>query len=356
VADAEHPMLPTVTADEVARLLDFVNWKPRDDRNAARIRAVVEANLAAILDGFYGHLLRFPELSEHLARPGRLDALKRTQAEYLLSLGRGVSSLDYARSRLRIGLAHDRVKLPPRWYIGAYAKLSELIGEHVIASGIGDPAATQRCLFTLRKLVQIDTVLAVEAYHHAALQRQESLLADVYATSRRLEELVRTDALTGVLSRRTLVDTLAAECDRARRFRHPFSILFIDIDRFKAINDLYGHGVGDDVLALVARTLRESLRPADIVGRYGGEEFVIGLVECPAAGAHEIAERIRVRIESASRAEIAEGIVVTVSIGLAVAEPGQGLEALLDRADQAMYQAKTTGRNRVCSLEPAAAA
>ncbi|MSP81827.1 MAG: diguanylate cyclase [Alphaproteobacteria bacterium] len=342
--------LPTMSAPDAERLLRFVNWKTRDERNAAHIRRVIGDNLDAILDHFYEHLTAFPELAQILDSPGQIARLKRTQGDYLLSLGRGMGTADYTGSRMRIGLAHDRVGLAPRWYIGAYAKLAELIGEYLLADLGHDPPRLIRCMATLRKAIQVDSILAVEAYHHAGVSRQEALLAKVNLASRQLEELVRTDELTGVLTRRSLLDALESECGRARRFRHPLTVLFIDIDRFKAINDLYGHVSGDKVLRFVARSLRESVRPADIVGRYGGEEFVVGLVECRLPEARLIAERMRARVETEAR-ELTVGIAVTINVGTAVAEKGVVLEDLLTRADQAMYRAKAGGRNRVYSPE-----
>lgn len=151
-------------------------------------------------------------------------------------------------------------------------------------------------------------------------------------------------------SRQALRDELGAEFERARRFGRPLAVLFVDVDHFKAINDQHGHAIGDTVLRHVAGTLATSLRPADPIGRFGGAEFVVGLVECDAREAPEVAERLRRAV--AERPLICAGhrIAATVSIGLAVRDDDSMLGSLLDRADAAMYRAKYAGRNRVAAL------
>lgn len=137
------------------------------------------------------------------------------------------------------------------------------------------------------------------------------------------------------------------EVYRAHRFEHPFAVLFIDIDHFKRVNDNFGHAVGDVVLKHVADVLRAAVRTADVVGRYGGEEFIVGLVECELDVAQRIGERVRRRLAETG----ADGgdISITASIGLApLLGDQEDIDTLLRRADSALYQAKNTGRNRLC--------
>ncbi|OUL84754.1 GGDEF domain-containing protein, partial [Paraburkholderia hospita] len=166
-----------------------------------------------------------------------------------------------------------------------------------------------------------------------------------------LELLARTDGLTGLHNRRTLGEILEQEWRRARRTRSIFSLLFVDIDRFKAYNDTYGHQAGDDALAAVARCIRDNIRrPADSAARYGGEEFVVVLPDTAPAGASQIAEQIRSAI-SALAIEHAgsEFGRVTASIGAASWCPDQqgDVSSVIRAADEALYSAKATGRNRV---------
>jgi len=168
--------------------------------------------------------------------------------------------------------------------------------------------------------------------------------------------LARTDGLTGLNNRRTFGEVLDREWRRARRSRSVFSLLFVDVDRFKAYNDTYGHQAGDDALAAVARCIGENIRrPADTAARYGGEEFVVLLPDTPPAGAAQIAERIRAAIDELALEHAgSEYGRVTASIGLASWTPEQDNEpdAVIKAADEALYYAKTIGRNRVAALQP----
>ena len=138
------------------------------------------------------------------------------------------------------------------------------------------------------------------------------------------------------------------EFKRSRRYQHPFALLFLDVDHFKEINDRHGHVFGDHVLLHVVQLARGMIRPPDIIGRYGGEEFVIGLVECDQVGALQIAERIRLKIAQDQFAWEHRVASVTVSIGVVMLSPEiDRVETLITRADQAMYHAKRRGRNRV---------
>lgn len=157
-----------------------------------------------------------------------------------------------------------------------------------------------------------------------------------------LEYLATHDSLTGTLARRAILQHGSEEMLRWQRYRNPFSVLLLDIDHFKAVNDRHGHLVGDRVLAEFARIATESLRSTDRIGRYGGEEFVVLLAETEATAAFAVAERIRQGLRA-----MPEGLpACTTSIGVATVLPGQTrFDEVLARADAALYQAKDQGRN-----------
>ncbi|HEY5546450.1 MAG TPA: diguanylate cyclase [Gemmatimonadaceae bacterium] len=183
----------------------------------------------------------------------------------------------------------------------------------------------------------------------SAVQRA-TLIESTIADNQRLEELAQTDPLTKALNRRALGERLAAEMERVRRYSTTLSLLLIDLDHFKQINDTHGHLAGDDVLIEVAALLQRVVRAVDIVARYGGEEFVVVLPETGAPGAEAFAERLRELIEEESFAVFRGApIRLTTSIGVACF-PGfavDSVEDLLANADQALYRAKADGRNRV---------
>lgn len=171
------------------------------------------------------------------------------------------------------------------------------------------------------------------------------------ADNLRLEALAHTDPLTLLLNRRALTVRAISELDRVRRYNSPLTMLMVDLDHFKEINDTYGHLIGDDVLRGISTILQNSVRSVDMVARYGGEEFVIVMPETDERGAVHFAERIRKRVEEHKFIAPEKGrIPVTISIGVAVfpAPYVDTIDDLFARADAAMYQAKATGRNRVC--------
>jgi diguanylate cyclase (GGDEF)-like protein len=158
------------------------------------------------------------------------------------------------------------------------------------------------------------------------------------------------DSLTGALNRRSFSERALAELTRARRYGRPTSLLMIDADRFKAINDTYGHSGGDAVLRALSEHIMRSLRPSDILGRFGGEEFAVVLPETGLASAEIVADRICVELAGLHVASGSETIRFTVSIGVAEFEPdATEIKTTLDRADAALYRAKHAGRNRVVS-------
>jgi two-component system cell cycle response regulator len=181
----------------------------------------------------------------------------------------------------------------------------------------------------------------------------------------RLRETVRdglraavTDPLTGLYNRRYIVPYVARIADRARAQCKPFALLLADVDYFKAVNDRYGHAAGDFVLRAVADRLRDSLRAADLVGRYGGEEFVAVMPDTNRTAAHRAAGRLCQAV-SRSPVVLPDGVAVsvTVSIGVAIGGPdgARPAQALIDCADRALYAAKDSGRNRVILADRIAA-
>lgn len=166
---------------------------------------------------------------------------------------------------------------------------------------------------------------------------------------RRLEQMARTDSLTGLCNRQHLMERFEAELARSCRYDRPLSVMMIDLDHFKQVNDGYGHLAGDEVLVAAASVISRTLRGTDFVGRYGGEEFLAVLPETPLKGALDLAERLRSAMEDAChRMPCGDRLEVTCSIGVAEAVCDE-VEEIIDLADAAMYAAKRAGRNAVMS-------
>ena len=179
---------------------------------------------------------------------------------------------------------------------------------------------------------------------------------------RLLQEELITDELTRILNRRGLMQRIGPFVDEVRyQLGHPekrkgfilrnFSLIFVDIDNFKVINDTYGHSAGDTVLKEIAQRLREAVRGSDIVGRYGGEEIVIGLLGANSKDAKRIAENLRLKIEEQPFQHQNNRLRVTASFGTASLDKKMDTNQLIDAADKALYKAKEGGRNRVESAD-----
>lgn len=267
-------------------------------------------------------------LSEHFVkdlsfRPGGL-------AEQVLDAGGYVLSSD------RAGSAHRLSALARQEGIRAFLCLPLI--SHARRIGVLYFYRQERDDFSGDEIDLLSTFAHIAA---AALENAE--------LHRRALDQAATDALTGLYNRRVLDERLAEEIQRTRRFGQVFSLLLLDLDYFKRLNDRHGHVFGDSVLQTLARILRLQARDIDLVARYGGEEFVFLLPATDGSGARLVAERVRQAVAEADFSlPGGERVPVTVSIGIATfPENADSAEALVARADHALYTAKNTGRNRV---------
>ncbi|WMC09614.1 diguanylate cyclase [Oceanimonas pelagia] len=170
--------------------------------------------------------------------------------------------------------------------------------------------------------------------------------------NKQLSRLSRTDRLTGLLNRGSWESLLHTEFARYRRYRQPCTLVMLDIDHFKRINDSHGHPAGDDVIRHAAALIQGCLRDADVAGRYGGEEFGLILPQTDLEGAGVISERLRRAIADARVDTHGQLLRYTISMGMASLTPATATaQEWLERADRALYQAKREGRNRVCALD-----
>jgi diguanylate cyclase (GGDEF)-like protein len=193
-------------------------------------------------------------------------------------------------------------------------------------------------------------VVALVLYSVSLLIYRNSLSADV------LRRLATTDPLTGTFNRRHFMDLMAREQRRADRYGAIYSLLMVDIDHFKKVNDTYGHQVGDQAIQAMADACKKLMRPTDIVARYGGEEFIITLTHTDLAGALKVAERLRLAVADIALPTEQGALGFTISIGVSTYAKASRLEQIIAAADHALYAAKAGGRNRVCSEATAAPA
>lgn len=235
------------------------------------------------------------------------------------------------------------------WFGGLrYGLLQSLIGSFV----------TSLSLQFLFHLPQPPGVTAVLLFVSLALTWMVGHLRDIHARLRVTQQALLSsqstlryqaehDVLTGLHNRRHFNDRLGAELSRAGRYSLPLTVVLLDVDCFKQINDRYSHAVGDEVLRVLGRLLAEGVREVDCVARYGGEEFALCLPSTEAAGAVVLCERLRARVEAYDWSEVQPGMLVTVSGGMYCGPLLGTPERMLAEADHRLYLAKEGGRNRI---------
>lgn len=185
----------------------------------------------------------------------------------------------------------------------------------------------------------------IKPFELSTLTARVKLAAAARSAALELERLAARDPLTGLLNRRAFSQAWEAEKARARRYGHPLSVIAIDIDHFKKVNDTYGHETGDKALQALAKLLLDSLRQTDLAARFGGEEFIVALPHVDCQGAMVVAERIRTAFSTVVFDENAPSS--TLSAGVCGTDREPNSEELLRRSDDALYNAKRSGRNRV---------
>ncbi|NPA40751.1 MAG: GGDEF domain-containing protein [Aquificae bacterium] len=181
----------------------------------------------------------------------------------------------------------------------------------------------------------------------AMAQELEDTINKLQVEKNRFEEMAYTDPLTGLSNRRFFMEEAKRMMDLAKRYKEPLALIMLDIDNFKRINDQYGHDVGDLVLKSLADVIKRSVRSSDIPARFGGEEFVIMLPRTDERGAVMVAERIREGFRNSKVHVNGKDVWTTVSVGIALYEPGEDIESLIKKADEALYEAKRKGKDRV---------
>ncbi|RJQ45854.1 MAG: EAL domain-containing protein [Gammaproteobacteria bacterium] len=436
-----------IDAQEIARRKAFLEFGETDVKLLTELHARLQDVARRFVDDFYAHLLKFDETRRFISDPSTLERLKQSQAAYFDSLTAGDYGHEYILRRLRVGVAHQRIGLEPKWYIGAYSKyLTGLLPELWRLLG-GDPDKFLATYHALQKIVFLDMGLALDTYiqtdRRAILglrryaediiaslpaglvvvdqelkvlsvnrpfremfglnngedvsgreledilplpnlrQQMQAVLASGMALhginaelgerrlrltiagtrlaeahqlllmledvsehetqAQRIEQLAFYDPLTGLPNRALFMDRLKQVLAEAERRGQRVAILFMDLDRFKEINDTHGHAVGDQVLSEVARRFKGVLRQADTLARFGGDEFVIIAGEADQASAVHVAERLQQTLGDPIAVK-GRPFSLGTSIGIAFyPEDGASSDELLKQADIAMYRAKAAG-------------
>lgn len=275
-------------------------------------------------------VLAFANVAQHIGLGAVVAAIGN-----LVFLGSAVFTLVVAF------LAWQRDNRAAGWFLIAWGLLEGFTIATAIRLLVTDPEGAEGLLYYGLPLSMVAAAVLIALGVADRLRDQRLALSDA-------ERRAQTDPLTGVLNRRSLVERLEAACLRARARGLPIALLFIDLDHFKEINDTRGHQAGDACLRAVIDPIHAELRQSDVIGRYGGEEFVVILSSADISAAGPIAERIRNRVAEVRVEGFGTPIQLTCSIGVASSDTlGVWGEHLIARADEAVYDAKRSGRNRV---------
>ena len=314
----------------------MLHWTPASERRFTRLGALNDARVL-VANPYHGARRAVRAVLEPLGcvvieaeRPAEvLDAARRRRPHVLL--------LDAALEREAKSSVIGAIKSDPELFAIAIV----LVGAHGDAAGA--LAAIERGAYD----VLPDDADPFELAARVRAARRGSDMQELLLTrERELERLAYYDELTGLPNRRSVLRQLEALISRGRRHGHALALLMVDADHFKTVNDRHGHAAGDAALRALADRLRERLRTEDVAGRFGGEEFVIGLPDAAAAGAAAAAEAVRAAVCARPLTVAGRELTLTVSVGWATWE-NEDLGQLLARADGALYEAKAAGRDCV---------
>ena len=304
-----------------------------------------------------GHILSINHEAESLLGYSRIELMGRP-VEVLVP-----EALRDRHARDRAGYATAPTARPMGQFRELKARRAD--GTEVSVEIALKPLATERGMVTLAGMVDVSARWALERHlrdQNLALERRvaertvelerrngemAAVLASLEKAREALDRLSRQDPLTGLMNRREFDERAASELRRAQRRASATCVAMLDLDRFKSVNDRFGHATGDKVLRQIADILRSHCRADDLIGRYGGEEFLLLLPETELAAAVEIVERTRRAIEMHDWARIDPRLTLTVSAGLTACRSGEVMAAVVARADELMYRAKRLGRNRI---------
>lgn len=338
---------------EQMRITDFAisgrkelfSLTPTDEVALQNIRPFVEKDLWPLVERFYEMQTSIPDISLLIGDSDTLHRLKTAQSKYILDLFSGYYDIEYVNNRLRIGLVHKRIGVEPKLYLAAVQTLRELLFD-LIKETVSDATVREHALIALQKLFMFDISLVFDTYIRSMISEIEISKAKSDSYARALEEKVkertlqletlsRTDHLTGLLNVRYLDEILTKVLRAAQRRNEPVTIAYIDVNDFKIINDTRGHQQGDEILRIVAESLKAVSRVEDNCFRYGGDEFCVVMANCTLEDANAWKERL---IQNMNRYEN----VPSLSIGIVQTGPNEYIssEELIHQADAKMYAIK----------------
>jgi diguanylate cyclase len=330
---------------EIVRRMELLGLTQQNLSQLASHYLLIEDNIAHLVDDFYEKQTAIEEIALLIGDADTLYRLRKAQCNYILDLFSGSYDAEYVNNRLRIGMVHKRIGVEPKLYLSAVSTLKDLIVQ-TLKSGIKNQQVLERTLSTLDKLLYFDTTLVFDTYIdclvgeiEAAKKRTEiyasSLEQKVAERTRQLQEQASLDSLTRIYNMGAMHEVLRKELAVAKRHATKLSLIYLDVDDFKMINDRFGHIKGDEVLMYLGKTLKENVREVDTPCRYGGDEFCVILPECSISNAESVREKINDKF-------LLRYPDFSLSFGISETGPDDYDEpkTLIQKADERMYEAK----------------
>lgn len=343
-----------ITPREIAQRKALFDFTDEDVAVLTSLRPLVEPDIDLLVEMFYDKQTSHDEVALVIGDKDTLTRLKGMMHRYVLDLFSGYYGEDYVNKRLRVGKVHQRIGVTPKLYMSAIRLMQETLIAHIERAYVGEPGSCVRCRqarASLNKLMLFDSQLVFDTYIGALAAELEAAREQVtqYAhgleekvaeRTRQLEELSMRDPLTGLFNQRAFFDHLYRELAAAERTGAALTLVYMDLNGFKAVNDEQGHQAGDRILEEVGRAVRKSVRAVDIACRYGGDEFCLILPRTALGEAERVCDRVAETFDAVKSGP------VHFSMGLAQTGPGEyvDMNRLVRVADHAMYEAKAASR------------
>ncbi|HIF9183904.1 TPA: diguanylate cyclase [Photobacterium damselae] len=323
--------------------LSFVE---QDEVNLQQCLKWLEPLIPQVVQEFYQHQVSIPEIALIIGDKDTLKRLHYSMSQYITELFSGSYDMDYVAKRLQIGRIHQRIGVTPKLYLSGINRLQHLL-EDIIRDYSEDEPQINQILSSLKKLMYFDNQLVFDTYistlqskvivANKQLESYANNLEQIISDrTQRLEELALKDALTSLYNRHSFQEIVDKNISYAERTSGWGSLLYLDINRFKEVNDTFGHQAGDQVLIGLADSMRETLRKSDSAARHGGDEFCIWLPNTALKKTQILVERLCRHFDQHKSHD------VSLSIGVTSVYPEHYLpfEKLLIEADELMYKAK----------------
>jgi len=350
-----------MTEREINRRLELLSFTQQDIDELLSCKPLIAPIVDELAEKFYAQQVGVEEIAALIGDAETLRRLKKHMCRYILTLFDGEYGMEHVLSRLRIGLVHKRIGVPPKLFIPSFRNLLTLLQEHLVRSK-DECGACRKRLDALEKIMLFDLELIFDTYIYSLMEAlaRSNKEVEVYAESlektviHRTEELARLasrDGLTSLLNQRSFYEELKREVSRTLRTGSSIALLYLDLDGFKAVNDTHGHQQGDEILIAVAGLISRVVRAEDRAARYGGDEFCIILPHSGMDETEEVAHRLIKEFESDP---FLQDSGVFMSIGIA---EGKGMnlrdgDQLVKQADAAMYKSKTRQGHAVTLAGP----